>query len=290
LGKTDEARKAFFDIHCITSKEEWFIIEMQVAKQEHFLDRCLFYSATQNIILIELPGFKKTLQESGNKIDRWLYCFKHLGRLKNRPEELSGKIFERLFEEAEINKLTPEGMELYNKSITKDRDVRNMMDYSRKEGREKGIEKGREEGIKNVAKNLLDLRLPVNDIAKATGLTPEQILCCKKHHFRTCALSLSCYTDFKKVNGENSSDIRKINYICGGNGLAAVYIQHSSGQDTLYYIHTDYQGSLIALSLPNGTVAERYAYDPWGNRRNPADWAQTDTRTAFIIAIRCTST
>jgi predicted transposase/invertase (TIGR01784 family) len=221
LGKTDEDRRAFFDIHCITSKEEWFTIEMQVAKQEHFLDRCLFYSsfpiqkqakkgskwnyqlnplyhiailnfkhygdehyishlsmyreetktkasATQNIILIELPGFKKTLQESENKIDRWLYCFKHLGRLKNRPEELSGKIFERLFEEAEINKLTPEDMELYNKSITKDRDVRNMVDYSREEGK---MSKAME-----IAKNLLDLRLPVNDIAKATGLTPEQIL------------------------------------------------------------------------------------------------------------------
>jgi hypothetical protein len=180
LGKTDEARKAFFDIHCITSKEEWFIIEMQVAKQEHFLDRCLFYSVTQNIILIELPGFKKTLQESGNKIDRWLYCFKHLGRLKNRPEELSGKIFERLFEEAEINKLTPEDMELYNKSITKDRDVRNMMDYSRKEGKMEGleerIEKGKTFKALDIAKNLLDLRFPINDIAKATGLTPEQIL------------------------------------------------------------------------------------------------------------------
>jgi RHS repeat-associated protein len=76
--------------------------------------------------------------------------------------------------------------------------------------------------------------------------------------------------------------IRKIHYICGGNGLAAIYVQHA-GQDTLYYAHTDYQGSLIALSLPNGTVVERYAYDPWGSRRNPEDWTQTDTRTSFIL-------
>jgi RHS repeat-associated protein len=76
---------------------------------------------------------------------------------------------------------------------------------------------------------------------------------------------------------------RKIHYICGGNGLAALYVQRSSGQDTLYYIHTDYQGSLIALSLPDGTVKERYAYDLWGNRRNPDNWTQADTRTAFIL-------
>jgi RHS repeat-associated protein len=57
----------------------------------------------------------------------------------------------------------------------------------------------------------------------------------------------------------------------------------NGGKDTLYYVHTDYQGSLTALSLPNGTVVEKYAYDPWGNRRNPTNWTQTDTRTAFIL-------
>jgi RHS repeat-associated protein len=75
---------------------------------------------------------------------------------------------------------------------------------------------------------------------------------------------------------------RKIHYICGGNGLTAIYVQNA-GLDTLYYAHTDYQGSLIALSLADGTVKERYAYDPWGNRRNPNDWSQADTRTSFIV-------
>jgi hypothetical protein len=56
-------------------------------------------------------------------------------------------------------------------------------------------------------------------------------------------------------------NVRKIHYLCGGNGLAAVLVQNA-GKDTLYYAHTDYQGSLIALSLSNGTVVERYAYDP----------------------------
>jgi RHS repeat-associated protein len=78
------------------------------------------------------------------------------------------------------------------------------------------------------------------------------------------------------------NNIRKIHYLCGGNGLAAVRIQ-SAGKDTLYYAHTDYQGSLTALSLSNGTVVERYAYDPWGKRRNPNNWTQTDTRTTFLF-------
>ncbi|GHV59473.1 hypothetical protein FACS1894182_13620 [Bacteroidia bacterium] len=80
----------------------------------------------------------------------------------------------------------------------------------------------------------------------------------------------------------SNGNTRKIHYLSGGNGLAAIYVQ-SNGKDTLYYVHTDYQGSLTALSLANGTVKERYAYDPWGNRRNPADWTQGDTRTGFLF-------
>jgi hypothetical protein len=65
----------------------------------------------------------------------------------------------------------------------------------------------------------------------------------------------------EEITGNN---IQKIHYLCGGNGLAEVYIQNA-GKDTLYHAHTDYLGSLTALSLPDGTIVERYAYDPWGN-------------------------
>jgi RHS repeat-associated protein len=41
---------------------------------------------------------------------------------------------------------------------------------------------------------------------------------------------------------------------------------------------------LIALANDAaGTVVERYAYDPWGKRRNPSDWTQDDTRTNWIV-------
>jgi predicted transposase/invertase (TIGR01784 family) len=232
LGKTATDRNAIFDIHCITNQQEWFVIEMQIAKQEHFLDRCLFYSsfpiqkqgkkgkwdfemkplyhiaimdfkqyddahyinhlsivreetmekATDklNLILIELPKFMKTLEQSKERIDCWLYCFKYLGQLEEQPPELSDKIFETLFEEAEINKLTPENMKLYIKRYPPENDWNNIVNYARKEARQEalkeGQEKGMKEGIVKVAKNLLDLHIPVNDIANATGLTPEQIL------------------------------------------------------------------------------------------------------------------
>jgi len=58
-------------------------------------------------------------------------------------------------------------------------------------------------------------------------------------------------------------------------------ISDNNGQ-TLYYGYTDNQGSLVALTDQNGNVVEKYAYDPWGARRNPTDWRLKDTRPGFI--------
>ncbi|MGD9992541.1 MAG: RHS repeat domain-containing protein [Salinivirgaceae bacterium] len=39
----------------------------------------------------------------------------------------------------------------------------------------------------------------------------------------------------------------------------------------------------MALTNTNGTVVEKYSYDAFGNRRNPLNWSQTDTRTNLIL-------
>jgi len=74
-----------------------------------------------------------------------------------------------------------------------------------------------------------------------------------------------------------SGNIRKIHYLPG-----AVFIQNN-GVDSLLYLYTDQLGSLRAITNASGTVLERYAYDPWGMRRNPNDWTQKDTRTSFLL-------
>jgi predicted transposase/invertase (TIGR01784 family) len=45
LPDTEEERKAFFDIHCVATSGERFIVEMQKAKVKHFKDRSLFYTS-----------------------------------------------------------------------------------------------------------------------------------------------------------------------------------------------------------------------------------------------------
>ena len=69
---------------------------------------------------------------------------------------------------------------------------------------------------------------------------------------------------------------KKFHYLSGGSVMV-----DNNGVKTLYYGYTDNQGSLIALNNVNTNEVEKYAYDPWGARRNPADWTQKDSRTAW---------
>ena len=47
--------------------------------------------------------------------------------------------------------------------------------------------------------------------------------------------------------------------------------------------YTDFQGSLSALTDESGNVLEKYAFDPWGNRRDPDDWSQEDSRKGWLV-------
>lgn len=84
--------------------------------------------------------------------------------------------------------------------------------------------------------------------------------------------------DYEEKTDHTNGITEKIHYLSG-----AIYIERSNGTSSFYYAYTDYLGSLIALTNESGTVVERYAYDPWGKRRNPANWTQDDSRTTWIV-------
>ena len=52
----------------------------------------------------------------------------------------------------------------------------NAIEDSFAQGREEGIEIGIEKGIEKVAINAFKMGTPIDEIAKFTGLTPEQII------------------------------------------------------------------------------------------------------------------
>jgi predicted transposase YdaD len=136
-----------------------------------------------------------------------LYVFRHLADLKDRPQKLQDKVFQRLFEAAEIAQFTPNERESYEKSLKYYRDLKNVVDTSHEEGRlegraeglqeglQKGLQKGKAEGLQEglqkgkaeglqegetkkaieIAKKMLLQGLDLALIQSVTGLSEEEI-------------------------------------------------------------------------------------------------------------------
>jgi predicted transposase/invertase (TIGR01784 family) len=223
LGRSEEDRKAVFDLHCENERGEKFIVEMQKTKQTFFKDRALYYSTfpivkqaipgnwkyelkavytvaildfvfeedkrdkdkyrydvmltdieTHKIfydklkfVYLEMPKFTKEVDELETRFEKWMYVLKNLNRLDNIPNKLREKIFEKIFEAAEIAKLNYEEYEQYIESFKVYRDYKNSIDTARDEGRaERDIE---------IAKNAKALGLSIEQIQKLTNLSIEEI-------------------------------------------------------------------------------------------------------------------
>ena len=91
---------------------------------------------------------------------------------------LTDKVFDRLFEEAEIAKFTPQEMREYETSKMAYRDIKNSVDTAKREGIAEGKEIGMKEGMEKgmnqkaleIAKNMLVMGLSAEQVAKATQL------------------------------------------------------------------------------------------------------------------------
>ena len=131
-------------------------------------------------IFIELPKFTKTVEElDGNILEGMYFCFKNMTELESRPEVLDHQIFTKIFDVTELYNMDQDTRDKVLENMTTERDLRNQMTYAREEGLAEGRVEGREEGhveerAKN-AKNLRDLGVDPEIIAKATGLTVEEI-------------------------------------------------------------------------------------------------------------------
>ena len=85
------------------------------------------------------------------------------------------KVFDRLFEEAEIAKFTPQEMREYEASKMAYRDIKNSIDTAKQEGLAEGMEKGMNQKTLDIARNMLTDGVDINLIMKYPGLSQEQI-------------------------------------------------------------------------------------------------------------------
>ena len=109
----------------------------------------IFYSK-QEFICVEIAKFNKSLDELETLYDKWLYALKNLYKLTQRPKALCDKVFDRLFEEAEIARFTPQEQREYEASKMAYRDIKNSIDTAKREGKEEGLAEGIEKGLAEV--------------------------------------------------------------------------------------------------------------------------------------------
>lgn len=158
-----------------SSDTEYFHHEVKLVDlytKKVFYDKLTF-------VYLEMPKFNKTEDELETMFDKWLFVLRNLSSLLERPRALQNRVFDRLFEAAEIAKFSKTELSEYWDSLKIFRDWYSVISTAERKGREEGKAEGLEEGAKkanlNNARNLKKLGVAVNIISQATGLTSEEI-------------------------------------------------------------------------------------------------------------------
>ena len=96
---------------------------------------------------------------------------------------LTDKVFDRLFEEAEIAKFTPQEQREYEASKMAYRDIKNSIDTAKREGKEEGLAEGMEKGLAEgmekrsleIARKMLANGMDAATVMEITGLSESQL-------------------------------------------------------------------------------------------------------------------
>ncbi len=129
----------------------------------------VFYNKL-TFIYLELPKFRKSVDELVTDFDKWCYLLRHLPELTDRPQRLQEKVFSKVFEIAEIAKYSPAEAAAYEDSLKIYRDLKNVIDTAFDEGKAEGKVEGIEEGKLQVAQRLVEIGMSTEQAAKIAGV------------------------------------------------------------------------------------------------------------------------
>ena len=116
-----------------------------------------------------------------------MYSLKNVGRMEELPSGDVPQEIRRLYDITSVESLSEEEKTKYLYNMRTEFDIRTEKIMAREEGKaegkaeglaegmEKGIDKGKAEGISKVASALKAMGMPIEDIAKATGLSLAEV-------------------------------------------------------------------------------------------------------------------
>ena len=137
------------------------------------------FSELLRLIYLQLPLFTKDYTECENDFERWICVLKDMDIMNRLPEAAKNSVFKKVAEIGELSSLTYEERLKYDDVLKRYRDTLAVMEGQKqegfREGMEKGIEKGIEKGKAEIARNLKNDGIPLDVIARNTGLSIEEI-------------------------------------------------------------------------------------------------------------------
>lgn len=149
------------------------VIKLKDVEDNHvFYDKLTFF-------YLEMPKFTKTEDELETMFDKWMFVLHNLYRLLERPKALQDRIFQKLFEQAEIAKYSDAERRQYEESKKVFWDNFSVLKTARDKGLQEGIQQGIQQGIQNEKKETI-LRMKakgfsLDDISESVGISKEEI-------------------------------------------------------------------------------------------------------------------
>ncbi|MBN1984323.1 MAG: PD-(D/E)XK nuclease family transposase, partial [Chitinivibrionales bacterium] len=104
-------------------KDDAEVFHHEVQLFDKSTQKCFYEKLTY--IYLEMPKFVKTEEELENSFDKWLYVLKNLPLLLSRPAKLQERVFQKLFDQAEIARYSREEYAAYEESLKVYRDLKN---------------------------------------------------------------------------------------------------------------------------------------------------------------------
>ena len=129
-------------------------------------DNHVFYDKL-TFVYLEMPKFNMDESELVTMFDKWMFVLRNLSRLLDRPKALQDRVFDRLFEQAEIAKYSDAERRQYEESKKDYWDYFSTMKTAKRKARE-------EEKVHTVFR-LKSMGLSLEQIAQGAGLDTESV-------------------------------------------------------------------------------------------------------------------
>ena len=115
-------------------------------------------------IFLELNKFKKGIEDlDGDILEGMYFCMKNMTRLDSRPQVLDHEVFKKMFAVSELLNMDEITRSNVIENMTTERDLRNQMDYAKKEG------------INLVIRQMIAKGMTMQQVADIVDMTAEEI-------------------------------------------------------------------------------------------------------------------